>query len=36
MAENLDDALVLAAAPIDDGRAGRLLEQLAEFGAARG
>ncbi len=34
MAANLDEALVLAAAAIDDGRAGRLLERLAEFGAA--
>lgn len=33
MAANLDEALVLAAAAIDDGRAGRLLERLAEFGA---
>jgi anthranilate phosphoribosyltransferase len=33
IAGNLDDALVQAAAAIDDGRAGRLLEQLAEFGA---
>lgn len=33
MATNLDEALVLAAAAIDDGRAGRLLGQLAEFGA---